>query len=66
MKLNLRNTFHLVCIQEGDEWKTVFNNPAGHYKYLVMLFGVTNAPAVFQAVVNDVLRDMLNRFVFLY
>eukprot|EP00066_Takifugu_rubripes_P017527 XP_011606793.1 PREDICTED: uncharacterized protein LOC105417071 [Takifugu rubripes] len=65
-KLDLRNAYHLVRIREGDEWKTAFNTPAGHYEYLVMPSGLTNAPAVFQALVNDVLRDMLDRFVFVY
>ncbi|XP_061550331.1 uncharacterized protein LOC133411694, partial [Phycodurus eques] len=65
-KLDLRNAYHLVRIREGDEWKTAFNTPTGHYEYLVMPFGLTNAPAVFQNLVNDVLRDMLNVYVFVY
>ena len=65
-KLDLRNAYHLVRIREGDEWKTAFNTHTGHYEYLVLPFGLTNAPAVFQALVNDVLRDMVNRFVFVY
>uniref|UniRef100_A0A8D0CUG7 Gypsy retrotransposon integrase-like protein 1 n=1 Tax=Sander lucioperca TaxID=283035 RepID=A0A8D0CUG7_SANLU len=65
-KLDLRNAYHLVRIRKGDEWKTAFNTPLGHFEYLVMPFGLSNAPAVFQALVNDVLRDMLNRFVFVY
>lgn len=65
-KLDLRNAYHLVRIREGDEWKTAFNTPLGHFEYLVMPFGLTNAPAVFQCLVNDVLRDMLGRFVFVY
>lgn len=65
-KLDLHNAFHLVRIREGNEWKTAFNTPTGHYKYLVMPFGCTNAPAVFQNLVNDVLRDILNVFVFVY
>lgn len=58
-KLDLQNAYHLVHIREGDEWKTAFKTPVGHYEYLLMPFGQTNAPAVFQALVNDVLRDML-------
>ncbi|KAF7641341.1 hypothetical protein LDENG_00284490, partial [Lucifuga dentata] len=65
-KLDLRNAYHLVRIHEGDEWKMTFNTPTGHYEYLVMPFELTNAPAVFQELVNDVLRDMLNHFVFVY
>uniref|UniRef100_A0A3P9MQ90 Gypsy retrotransposon integrase-like protein 1 n=1 Tax=Oryzias latipes TaxID=8090 RepID=A0A3P9MQ90_ORYLA len=65
-KFDLRNAYHLVRIKEGDEWKTAFNTPLGHYEYLVMPFGLTNAPAVFQRLVNDVLRDFINRFVFVY
>ena len=65
-KLDLRNAYHLVRICEGDEWKTAFNTPTGHYEYLVMLFGLTNAPNIFQTLINDLLRDMLNKFVFVY
>ena len=65
-KLDLRNAYHLVRIREGEKWKTAFNTPRGHYEYLVTPFGLTNAPAVFQALVNDVLRDVINRNVFVY
>lgn len=65
-KLDLRNAYHLVRMKEGDEWKTAFNTPLGHFEYLVMPFGLNNAPAVFQHLINDVLRDFLNRFVFGY
>ncbi|XP_057192457.1 uncharacterized protein LOC130555915 [Triplophysa rosa] len=54
-KLDLRNAYHLVCIREGDEWKTAFNTPTGHFEYRVLPFGLTNAPAVFQDLVNRVL-----------
>ncbi len=65
-KLDLRNAYHLVRIREGDEWKTAFNTPRGHFKYLVMPFGLSNSPAVFQAHVNDVLRDMVDQFIYVY
>ena len=65
-KLNLRNAYHLVRIREGDEWKTGFNTHLGHFEYLVLPFGLTNAPAVFQALVNDVLGDLLNTCVVIY
>lgn len=56
----------MVHIREGDKWKTAFNTDLGHFKYLVMPFCFTNAPAVFQALVNDVLRDFIKRFMFVY
>lgn len=65
-KLDLRNAYHLIRMREGDEWKTAFRTPLGHFEYLVMPFGLMNAPAVFQSLVNDVLRDYLNQFVFVY
>ena len=65
-KLDLRNAYHLVRIREGDEWKTGFNTPRGHYEYLVMPFGLNTAPAVFQAMINDILRDFLDHFVYIY
>lgn len=65
-KLELRNVFHLVRIRERDECKTALNMHLGHFEYLVMPFGLTNGPTVFQALVNDVLRDFINHCVFVY
>lgn len=56
--------YHLVKIRKGDEWKTAFNTPTGHYEYLVVPFGLTNAPSVF--LINHVLRDVINKFVFVF
>lgn len=52
-KLDLRNTYHLVHIK--NEWKTAFKMPLGYLEYLVMSYGPTNASAIFQALINDVL-----------
>ncbi len=65
-KLDLRNAYHLVRIRKGDERKTAFNTPRGHFEYLVMPFGLSNSPAVFQALVNDMLRDMVDQFIYVY
>ncbi len=65
-KLDLHSAYHLVRIREGDEWKTAFNTHTGHFEYLFMQFGLSNSQAVFQALVNDMLRDMVDRFVFVY
>ncbi|KAL0190182.1 hypothetical protein M9458_012880 [Cirrhinus mrigala] len=65
-KLDLRSTYNLIRIREGDEWKTGFSTTTGHYEYLVMPFGLVNSPSVFQAFINDVFRDMLNRWVIVY
>ena len=65
-KVDLRNAYHLVRIREGDEWKTRVNTHLGHFEYLVMPFGLTNAPAIFQTLVNDLLRDYINIFVVVY
>lgn len=51
-------------MRQGTEWKAVFNTPIGHYEYLLMPLGLTDAPAIFQTLVNDALRDSLNLFVF--
>ncbi|KAI4874334.1 hypothetical protein NFI96_004585 [Prochilodus magdalenae] len=65
-KLDLRSAYNLVRVRKGDEWKTAFLTTRGHYEYRVMSFGLRNSPSVFQAFVNDVLRDMLGRFVIAY
>uniref|UniRef100_A0A8C6XG21 ribonuclease H n=1 Tax=Naja naja TaxID=35670 RepID=A0A8C6XG21_NAJNA len=51
---------------KGDEWKTAFGTRYSHFEYTVMPFGLTNAPAVFQHFMNDVFRDMLDKFVVVY
>ena len=53
-KINLRGTYNLVRIKEGDEWKTAFRTRYGHFEYNVMPFGLTNDPAIFQHMMNDI------------
>ncbi len=50
----------------GMSGRPLLNTPRGHFEYLVMPFGLSNSPAVFQALVNDVLRDMVDQFIYVY
>jgi len=58
--MDLKNRFHLIRIKEGDEWKTAFHTRYGLYKFLVMPFGLSKAPATFQDMMNHIFRDMLD------
>jgi len=48
-------------IKEGDEWKEVFTMHIGSFEPIVMFFGMTNLPAIFQAMINEILRDLINK-----
>ncbi len=63
-KLDLHSTYNLIRIREGDERKTAFVTPTGHYEYLVMPYGLVNS--VFQDFMHEVLREYLRRFVLVY
>ena len=60
-KLDLRWEYNNVRIKEGDEWKTAFTTHIGAYEPIVMYFGLTNSPATFQAMMNDLFRDLINQ-----
>ncbi|CAJ0968301.1 unnamed protein product [Ranitomeya imitator] len=65
-KIDLRGAYNLVCTKRGDEWKTAFNTPKGHFEYLVMPFGLANAPSVFQSFMHDIFREYLDKFLIVY
>jgi hypothetical protein len=65
-KIDLKGAYNLVRIKKGDEWKTAFRTRYGHYEYLVMPFGLANAPATFQAMMQEILRDLLDHGVVVY
>jgi len=59
-KMDLRWGFNNVRIKEGDEWKGAFTTYMGSFEPTVMFFGMTNLPAMFQAMMNEILRDLIN------
>jgi len=59
-KIDLQWGFNNMRIKEGDEWKGVFTTHVGFFEPTVMFFGMTNSPATFQAMINKILRDMIN------
>jgi len=60
MKIDLRWGYNNLRIKEGDEWKIVFTTLEGSFEPTVMFFGLTNLPATFQTIMNDLLRDLIN------
>ena len=59
-KMDLRWGYNNVRIKEGDKWKAAFMTPEGSFEPTVMFFGLTNSLATFQAIMNELLRDLIN------
>jgi hypothetical protein len=65
-KLDVRGAYNLICMAEGEKWKTAFRTRYGLFEFLVMPFGLTNAPADFQRFINDARAPFLGRFATAY
>jgi hypothetical protein len=62
-KLDVRWGYNNVRIREGDEWKAAFRTNRGLFEPLVMYFGLTNSPATFQTMMNEIFQDLINEGV---
>ncbi|KAH9245463.1 hypothetical protein BASA81_017065 [Batrachochytrium salamandrivorans] len=64
--LDLRGAYNLLRIRKGDEPKTSFITKYGQFEFLVMPFGLANAPAQFQRMMNSLFREMNGKYVLVY
>ena len=66
LKIDLTSGYWQIRLNKDNILKTAFNTQIGKFEFLVMPFGLKNAPSVFQTLVNQVLRPYLDKIVIVY
>jgi hypothetical protein len=65
-KIDLRSDYHQVRIKEENINKTTFKTRYGHYEFTVVPFGISNSPTIFMCLMNEVLREYLEKFMIVF